>query len=79
MLKGHRLFEWGSGKGCLRPMPIDSMLFFLTFFNIRKSLFECAINYQFFNFIFISVVRLLTSVLLVTDAGAGNWIARSFM
>ncbi|CAO3590962.1 unnamed protein product [Absidia cylindrospora] len=58
VLKGHRLFEWGSGKGCLRPMPIDSMLFFLTFFNI---------------------LRLLTSVLLVTDVNPENWIARSFM
>ncbi|KAI8334958.1 hypothetical protein BC941DRAFT_430781 [Chlamydoabsidia padenii] len=58
VLKGHRLFDWGSNKGCLRPMPIDSMLFFLTFFNI---------------------LRLLTSVLLVTDTSPGNWIARSFM
>jgi hypothetical protein len=36
VLKGHRLFDWGSNKGCLRPMPLDCMLFFLTFFNIRK-------------------------------------------
>ncbi|CAO3586974.1 unnamed protein product [Absidia cylindrospora] len=57
-IKGHRLFEWGSNKGCLRPMPIDCMLFFLTIFNI---------------------LRLLASVLLVADASAGNWIARSFV
>ncbi|CAO3630763.1 unnamed protein product [Cunninghamella blakesleeana] len=56
-LKGHKLFEIGSAKGWLRPMPIDCMLFFLTIFNI---------------------LRLLTSVLLVTNTARENWIARSF-
>ncbi|KAI9315830.1 hypothetical protein BX666DRAFT_1951912 [Dichotomocladium elegans] len=44
--KGHRLFEFGSGKGCLRPKPIDCLLFLLTIFNC---------------------LRLITSVILVTD------------
>ncbi|KAI9307365.1 hypothetical protein BJ944DRAFT_197765 [Cunninghamella echinulata] len=57
IIKGHRLFEFGSAKGWLRPMPIDCMLFFLTIFNI---------------------LRLITSVLLITNTARNNWIARSF-
>ncbi|OAD76358.1 hypothetical protein PHYBLDRAFT_180641 [Phycomyces blakesleeanus NRRL 1555(-)] len=36
VLKGHRLFDGNIAKGCLRPKPIDSMMFLLTFFNILR-------------------------------------------
>lgn len=34
--KGHRLFDTGSAKGCLRPKPIDCMLLSLMIYNLRK-------------------------------------------
>ncbi|KAI8096316.1 uncharacterized protein BX664DRAFT_291127 [Halteromyces radiatus] len=57
-IKGHHLFDISLSKGCLRPMPVDCMLFFLTIYNI---------------------LRLLASVLLVTDIEPDNWVARSFV
>lgn len=33
--KGHRLFDFSSSKGCLRPKPIDCMLALLMVFNLR--------------------------------------------
>ncbi|KAI9498121.1 hypothetical protein BDB00DRAFT_801225 [Zychaea mexicana] len=37
-VKGHRLFDAASSKGCLRPKPIDCMLFSLMIFNLLRLL-----------------------------------------
>lgn len=34
--KGHSLWDYKRGKGCLRPKPVDCMLCLLTVYNIRK-------------------------------------------
>ncbi|CAO3630771.1 unnamed protein product [Cunninghamella blakesleeana] len=39
--KGHRLFEIGSGRGLLRPKPIDCLVTFITIFNSIRLL--CAV------------------------------------
>ncbi|KAI9498117.1 hypothetical protein BDB00DRAFT_499450 [Zychaea mexicana] len=58
-LKGHTLWSHrGSGRGLLRPKPVDCMLSFFVLFD---------------------GARLATSVVLVTDAGAGNLLARSIL
>ncbi|KAI9498120.1 hypothetical protein BDB00DRAFT_801223 [Zychaea mexicana] len=37
-IKGHRLWDYSRGpsRGCLRPKPVDAMLFLLTLFNILR-------------------------------------------
>ncbi|KAI8061561.1 hypothetical protein BC940DRAFT_279565 [Gongronella butleri] len=55
---GQQLFDFGIHKNCFRPRPLDSMLLFLTIFNI---------------------LRLINSVVLVTNVAPDNWIARSFL
>ncbi|CAO3634819.1 unnamed protein product [Cunninghamella echinulata] len=39
--KGHRLFETGSGRGLLRPKPVDCLVTFITIFNSIRLL--CAL------------------------------------
>ncbi|ORY92030.1 hypothetical protein BCR43DRAFT_497671 [Syncephalastrum racemosum] len=36
VLKGRRFFEINSGKGCLRPKPIECMILLLTIFNLFR-------------------------------------------
>ncbi|CAO3597026.1 unnamed protein product [Absidia cylindrospora] len=36
--KGHQLFETGTGRGFLRPKPIDCLVFFITVFNTLRML-----------------------------------------
>ncbi|KAI7858374.1 hypothetical protein BDC45DRAFT_498207 [Circinella umbellata] len=56
-VKGHRLFDVSTAKGCLRPKPIDCMLFLLMIFNC---------------------LRLVTSVILITDV-ADDMVSRQFL
>ncbi|ORZ16259.1 hypothetical protein BCR42DRAFT_374720 [Absidia repens] len=58
VIKGNALFDFSSKKGCLRPRPVDCLLFFLTIFNI---------------------LRLLGSIVLVTDVVPDNIIFRSWL
>ncbi|KAI8096298.1 uncharacterized protein BX664DRAFT_355677 [Halteromyces radiatus] len=37
-VKGNLLFDFGSQKGCLRPRPVDCLLFFLNIFNMLRLL-----------------------------------------
>lgn len=36
IIKGNVLFDIGGVKGCLRPRPVDCLLFFLALFNTCK-------------------------------------------
>jgi hypothetical protein len=35
-IKGHQLVDINLSKGCFRPKPIDCMLLFIIFYNLRK-------------------------------------------
>jgi hypothetical protein len=60
VIKGHGFMDYNPAKGYLRPKPMDSMLLFLTLFNIC----ECLSEYKLF-FFFVTDVHISVSKVMV--------------